>query len=161
VIETLHDCEVLRGLDESMLARVAAVAVTRTFERRERPFALGDAAIRFFVIRSGRVELCAPISVRGQLTDVSLEVKGPGSALGWSAFVKPHRFRLTARASERADLIQMQRRDMIEILSSDPLVACRFMERIAEMTAERLLTVQALWVRELQRSVRLRNHADE
>lgn len=151
--EILGRCEVFRGLEDRVIAAVAATARRRSFDAGEYAFVLGQTADHLFVVLSGRIDLCIPISIDGSMKDVTLESKGSGSALGWSAFVKPHRFRLSARAAEASVLADLPREELSRLFDSEREAGRQFMERVAEITAQRLLTVQALWVRELQRSV--------
>lgn len=151
--DVLRRCEVFSGLSDSFVSSVAAIARRQTFAAGEHPFLLGQAADRLFVVLAGRVDLCVPISILGSMRDVTVETKGVGSALGWSAFVKPNRFRLSARAAEPSELAAVSREELVRLFAQDGDSGRRFVERIAEITAQRLLAVQALWVRELQRSV--------
>jgi CRP-like cAMP-binding protein len=99
------------------------------------------------------VELTFPLSFGGAVREVSVESKTPGSVLGWSALVKPHRFTLSARAAEKSELATFSRTDLLRVFEADPRVGCVVMQHIAEVVGRRLLQVEALWARELQRVV--------
>ena len=151
--DVLRRCEVFSGLEDEVVSSIAAIARRQTFATGEHPFLLGQAADRLFVVLSGSVDLCVPIAVMGTMRDITVETKGVGSALGWSAFVKPNRFRLSARAAAPCELAALSREELVLLFSKDAESGRKFVERIAEITAQRLLAVQAIWVRELQRSV--------
>ncbi len=150
---TLENCEIFRGMEEETLLRVLAITRKKSFETGEHPFLLGQRADDVFVVLSGRVDLRIPISVLGSLRDVTVESKEAGDAIGWSAFVRPHRYRLSARAAEPSELAVLPREGLERLFAADLRAGWRFMQRMAEVISERLLAVQALWARELQRSV--------
>jgi len=102
------------------------------------------------VVLSGRLEACFPLSLGGVMKDVAVESKGPGSALGWSALVKPHRFTVSARASEPSEVATFSRQELMQRLDQDPRLGQVFISRIAEVIGRRFLTIRALWGRELQ-----------
>ena len=63
MLTTLADCEVFRGLDAATMQRVVGVAEARQFEHGEHVFELGQSAESFYVVLSGSVDLCVPISI--------------------------------------------------------------------------------------------------
>ncbi len=140
------------GLDEPGRRRLSAAIRRRTLEKDEYLFLLGDSAADFFVLARGKVDLCLPMRASGVLKDVSVESVGAGQALGWSALVKPYRFTLSARATEPSEVICLARRDLLELFEADLGIGYAFFTRIAELVGIRLLTFQALWMRELQRA---------
>lgn len=151
--DVLLGCDLFEGLDEAHTARLLALAERQTLEAGENLFQLGAKADRVFVVLEGRIELCVPITVHGSIQEISGESQGPGSAFGWSAFVKPYRFRLSARAAGPAAVAGFDREAIERLIEEDPAFGCRFLRRIAEIIGQRLLTIQALWVREFQRTV--------
>ena len=145
--------EVFQGLEDEQLTRLEEIARVRSLREGEYLFVLGDTADRLFVVLSGKVELCFPVSLKGVMKDVRVESKAAGEALGWSAFVKPFRFTLSARASETAEVAAYPCKDLEKLFDEDPKVGCVLMSRISELIGRRLLHMQALWARELQRTV--------
>ncbi len=146
-------CEVFDGLSPQALSRLAAVAEPQTYAAGDYPFLLGQEAEHVYIIRTGTVDMCLPVGVRGEVQQVPVETKGAGSALGWSAVVEPHRFRLSARAAEACELAAFPRKELLRLFDDDPRSGYAFVQRIAEIIGQRLLKAQALWVRELQRTI--------
>lgn len=151
--EFLARSELFEGLDERVVARVADLARPRSLRAGEYLFLLGDDADRVFVVKSGRVDTCFPLKLRGTMKDVTVESKLPGASLGWSALVKPHRFTMSARAAEPSEVVYFLRRELLERLDEEPEIGIEFSRRVAEVIGGRLLKLQALWGRELQRSI--------
>lgn len=152
--EYLERCEMFAGLAPDDLSLLAGFAKRVTLENGQYLFLLGDPADRLFVICTGQIETCFPIFISGSMRDIAVETRGPGDALGWSTFVRPHRFTLSARAKGPVDVLALPRTEIDRVTSENPQLGCRLTARISDMLGRRLLTMQALWVRELQRAVR-------
>jgi len=149
----LDKCQLFDGLEEAQRSRLAQIAQRRDLVAGERLFELGSQADRVFVVLEGQMELCLPLSIQGVIREIVIESQGPGTTLGWSAFVKPYRFRLSARAAGPVAVACFERAELLRLIGENPTVGCALLERVAEIISRRLLTVQALWIRELQRSV--------
>jgi CRP-like cAMP-binding protein len=140
-------------LDDADSARLLATAQALHCRAGECLFLLGDHADRLYVMLSGKVELTFPLSFGGAVHDVAVESKTRGSALGWSALVKPHRFTLSARAVESSELALFSRQDLFRLFEAEPRIGYTVTRYVAELVGRRLLQVQALWARELQRAL--------
>jgi CRP-like cAMP-binding protein len=141
------------GLNEEGARQLSEIAIRRTVKAGEYLFFLGDNADRLYVVTSGNMELCFPIPIGGDVKDVAVESVGVGQALGWSALVKPYRFTLSARATRPSEVVGFSRRDLLDLFDTEPAAGCAFFTRISEVVGLRLLTFQAMWVRELQRAL--------
>lgn len=151
--EDIRKTALFEELQDAEAARLLEIARPRECAKAECLFLLGDHADRLYVVLSGAVELNFPVSFGGTVRDVRLEVKTPGSALGWSALVKPYRFTLSARTTEPTNLLTFLRQDLLRVFADEPRAGYVVMHHVAEIVGRRLLQVQALWARELQRIV--------
>ncbi|MHC5009371.1 MAG: cyclic nucleotide-binding domain-containing protein [Planctomycetota bacterium] len=151
--ELLARCKLFQDLDEEAIAQLMAIARKQTYRDGEHPFLLGQEADCLFVVLSGKVDICLPLAVGGEMKEIAVESKEAGSALGWSAFASPFRFRLSARAAGPCELAAFPREDLLALFEREPRTGYRFVRRISEVVGERLLTMQALWARELQRAI--------
>jgi CRP/FNR family cyclic AMP-dependent transcriptional regulator len=149
----LRRAAIFEELQDAEVAPLLEVARPYQCHKGECLFLLGDHADRLYVVLSGKMELTFPLSFGGVVRDVPVELKAPGSALGWSALVKPHRFTLSARAEETSNLAAFLRQDLLRVFEQEPRVGYVVMRHVAEVVGRRLLQVQALWARELQRVV--------
>lgn len=149
----LRGAPLFDGLSESQVERLSGIARPRSLRKEEYLFLLGDSADRLHIVLSGKVDLCFPLTLGQTLTDVPVESKSAGEALGWSALVKPYRFTLSARAAEPSNLAAILRKDLEEAFEADPGIGYALTKRIAEVIGRRLLKMQALWAREVQKAV--------
>lgn len=151
--EDIRKTALFAELSDAEAARLLEIARPRECGKAECLFLLGDHADRLYVVLSGAVELNFPVSFGGTVRDVPIEVKRPGSALGWSALVKPYRFTLSAHTTEPTSLLAFLRQDLQRVFDDDPRAGYIVMHHVSEIIGRRLLQVQALWARELQRVV--------
>jgi len=149
----LRNAAIFGELHDAEVEHLITVARPHQCHTGEFLFLLGDHADRLYVVLSGKMELTFPLSFDGVVRDVPVESKTPGNALGWSALVKPHRLTLSARAAESCELAAFLRQDLLRVFEAEPRIGCVVMRHLAEVVGRRLLQVQALWARELQRAV--------
>ena len=149
----LSQGSLFEGLNEEGRRRLSEIGRRRTLGTGEYVFLLGDNASDFFVLLKGKVDLCLPMRLHDALKDISVESVRPGQPLGWSALVRPYRFTLSARATEPSEVICLARRDLLDLFEADPRIGYAFLTKVSEVVGIRLLTFQALWMRELQRAL--------
>jgi len=150
---TLIQGRLFDGLDHNQVSRLAAIARPRSLGAGECLILLGDYADRLYSVLRGKIELCFPFSFHGTVRDICVESILPDSALGWSALVKPYRFTLSAHAAEVSEVATFLRQDLKEVFDADPHIGYVFMRNMAEIIGSRLLRIQAMWARELQRAL--------
>jgi CRP-like cAMP-binding protein len=148
--------ELLAGLTPGDAADVLALGSRVSLAVGEVLFNLGDVADRLFVVERGRIDLSLPMQVRGQESDVLVEERLPGQALGWSALIPPHRFTLKAVAPLETLLLAFPRSALVEHFTARPLVGYTVTRNVAAIVGQRLQVFEAMWLREMQRVVQLR-----
>ena len=151
--ELLRQSDLLQELPDDDARRLSAIATTQNLSSGEYLFLLGDNADRLHVLLKGKVDLCFPMSLGETLKDVSVEVVTPGQTMGWYALVRPYRFTLSARAAGATQVACFARTDLLAFFDAEPRIGYAVLTRISELVGIRLLTVQALWARGLQRAV--------
>ena len=148
--------ELLAGLAPGEAAAVLALGSRVTLGVGEVLFNLGDVADTLFVVERGRIDLSLPMQVRDQESDLLVEERLPGQALGWSALIPPHRFTLKAVAPLETQLLAFPREALVEHFTARPLVGYTVTRNVAAVVGQRLQVFQAMWLREMQRVVQLR-----
>jgi CRP-like cAMP-binding protein len=151
--DQLRQAELFEGLSAGAIGHLQAIGRVRTLRPGEYLFLLGDSASYVCVVLKGQVELCFPVSAGGVVRDISVETVGAGKTVGWSALVKPYRFTLSARAAEPSEVMAFARHDLEPMLDDEPRFARVVLSRVSEIAAARLTMFQALWARELQRTL--------
>jgi CRP/FNR family cyclic AMP-dependent transcriptional regulator len=93
----IQDHPFFAGLDDDYLELAAGCASNRHFKAGEYLFHEGDAADRFYLLRSGRVRLEIAAPGRGP---VIVETIQSGEVIGWSWLFPPYLWQFDAQATQ-------------------------------------------------------------
>lgn len=151
--DVLKDAELFQGFGMDGIRRLSAIGRSRVLATGDYLFLLGDSAECLYVVAKGSLDLCLPMALGGVVKDIPVESATAGKTLGWSAMVKPYRFTLSARAVEPAEVIGFPRHELQQMFEAAPGLGICFLTNLSELVGIRLLTFQALWVRELQHTL--------
>lgn len=145
--------ELVAGLDPEHARRVLALGSPMRVASGDALFRLGDVADRVFVIQRGRIALTMPMQVRLKDEAILMEERLPGETVGWSALTPPHRYTLDGTALLETEVLAIPRTALLAHLQSHPEVGYMLMRNVSEIMGQRLQVFQAMWLREMQRSV--------
>jgi CRP-like cAMP-binding protein len=152
---SLAPSELLNGLPPEATAAVMALGSEVHLAGGQVLFDLGSDATNLYVVKQGRIALTLPMDVRGQEQDVLIEERGPGQTVGWSALIPPHRFTLKATAPLGTDVLVLPREPLADYLAAHPAVGYQVARNVAAVIGQRLQVFQAMWLRQMQRVVKL------
>jgi CRP-like cAMP-binding protein len=150
---TSSHADLLKGLLEEDAAAVRALGTHVDLAPGAVLFRLGDPAEAAYLIERGRIALTLPMRVAGQAQDVVVEERDEGQMLGWSALIPPHRFTLSATAPLATRVLAIRRSALMEFCAASPRVGYQVALNVAAIVGQRLQVVQAMWLREMQRTV--------
>jgi CRP-like cAMP-binding protein len=150
--------ELLHGIPDGPAAALRAIGERRRIAPGDRLFALGDQADALFLIERGRLALTLPMRVGDRDEEVLIEERQAGQALGWSALIPPHRFTLSAKALVDTEVLALGRDRLLAHFDAAPEVGYLVTRNVAAIVGQRLHVFQAMWLREMQRTVRF-SHA--
>ncbi len=153
-----HALELLVGVAPAHVEAIVALGHRSLLGTGDTLFRLGDAADSLFVIDHGRVALTLPMHIRDRDEAILIEERGPGQTVGWSALIPPHRFTLTASALIETEALALPRAALLEYFSAHPDIGYAVTRSVASVVGQRLQVFQAMWLREMERVVKL-SHA--
>jgi CRP/FNR family transcriptional regulator, cyclic AMP receptor protein len=145
--------ELLKNLSAEDVQRILALGTRVVLPTGASLFRLGDPAERLFLIERGRIRLTLPMQVRGNEEDVVVEERTAGQTVGWSALIPPHKFTLAATAPTETEVIVLPREELRKHFVAYPVVGYKFTLGLAVVIGHRLQLFQAMWLREMQRTV--------
>lgn len=148
--------DLLMGLSPEDAREVLALGKRLLLSSGAELFRLGQDADALHVIQRGRLKLTLPMQVRGHDEQVLVEERMPGQTVGWSALIPPHRFTMTATAPLETEVIALSREALLAHFAAHPEVAHAISLNLASVIGQRLQLFQAMWLREMQRTVELR-----
>jgi CRP-like cAMP-binding protein len=146
----------LNGLDPVQAAEVLALGKRVLLASGEQLFRLGEPAEALYIIQRGRIRLTLPMQVRGSDEEVLVEERSPGQVVGWSALTPPCRFTMTATAPLETEVLSLSGDALRSYFEGYPTAGQVVAFNLAAVIGERLQLFQAMWLREMQRTVELR-----
>jgi CRP/FNR family cyclic AMP-dependent transcriptional regulator len=147
--------DLLKGLTRDEAQAVLELGTRTHLSSGSELFHLGDDADKLYLIERGRVRLTLPMRVRGAEQEVLVEERGPGQTIGWSALIPPYRFTLTAVTPAEADVTALSRDALEKHFNVYPAIGCFVALNLASIAGQRLQLFQAMWLREMQRTLEL------
>jgi CRP-like cAMP-binding protein len=147
--------DLLHGLDARDADEVRALGCRLRLDSGEPLFQLGSEADRLFLIERGRIALTLPMQVYEKETDLLVEERQTGQTLGWSALIPPHRFTLKATALIETEVLVFMRSGLLDHFAKRPEVGYAVTRNVAAVVGQRLQVFQTMWLREMQRVVKL------
>src|SRR3712207_150234 len=129
-------------MEREHLEYFARRAGKKSFEPGEHVILQGEPATAFYVLARGKIELSfakpgaaavAPTEESGAEMDgqtLPHLVSHRGHPVGWAAIVEPHRYRATAVARERTEMLVLEKDVLEEYAKERPDFGLAFMRRV-------------------------------
>ena len=141
-LDLLHESPFFEGMEREHLEHFARHARKKTFEPRAHVIKQGEPATAFYMLDRGKIELSfakpgadavAPNEESGPEMDgqtLPHIVGHRGYPVGWASIVEPHRYRATATALERTEMLVLDRELFEEYAKERPDFGLAFMRRV-------------------------------
>jgi CRP-like cAMP-binding protein len=123
-----------KGLSDSQIAVLAALATEVTFDENELVLVDGQRSRCFYLVTKGSVavELRAPTYI------VSVQALGPGNVFGWSALLQDHDTLFQVRARERTTALRLDGSALKAACRDDSVLAAELLQRVLHVVAGRV-----------------------
>jgi CRP/FNR family transcriptional regulator, cyclic AMP receptor protein len=129
---TRHDFA--KGLTESQIATLAALAQEVTFADDELILVDGQRSKAFYFLTSGSVA----VELRTPRFAVSVQALGPGQVFGWSALLENQDTLFQVRARERTSALRIESAALQAACKDDPVLAAAVLLRTLQTVAGRV-----------------------
>ncbi|MEW5734581.1 MAG: cyclic nucleotide-binding domain-containing protein [Thermodesulfobacteriota bacterium] len=124
-LDLLERIEIYKGLNDKQLGKIQPFCEEVSFRRGDRLFAEGEVADHLWHVHDGQVDLRFELpGLRASTEDntVSSVSAYPKEArtLGWSCFVPPYKYRLSAYCVSRStSLVRIPKKDIQSVFEGD------------------------------------------
>jgi CRP/FNR family cyclic AMP-dependent transcriptional regulator len=125
----LGECEIFSALDAPDRERLASLLRPRSFKKNEIIFLKGDSGFGLYLIRSGKVKICA-IDRRG--VELIFTFLSRGDMLGEMAILDGKPRSATAIAVENTDTLYLDRGEFLEFLKASPQACIGIIEMLCQ-----------------------------
>ena len=133
--EEMAGVKTLRGLGETQLQKLAAIALPRECPVGTVLFQEADRSTSIFILLSGEVSLEVSMRNRGPTV---IYAAGPGELLGWSPVLGRPAMTATAKATAPCRLAVLEVARVNELIEEDPPFGVAFLRQLALIVSDRL-----------------------
>ncbi|MDM7998750.1 MAG: cyclic nucleotide-binding domain-containing protein [Dehalococcoidia bacterium] len=151
---TVHDLRhfnLFAGLDDSELAQIARLCTRRTYEGGAEIFSPGSQAGDIFMLEGGNDAVQIEINICEHAPRTVIHTLQKGEVFGWAALVPPHQRTATARCIERASVICLNGRELMDLLDKNYHMGYVVMKNLSGILSTRLTYTTLVLRREIRK----------
>ena len=130
-LDMLEKVEVFKDLNDKQLAAVRPCCEKVAFQRGEKIFGPEEDPSALWAVLEGHVDLRAETTDRKNAGDLGSPGVSEFMVFGWSSFVPPHRYVLSAYCASRScDLIKSEKACLSELFQKYPEIGYKVMLKL-------------------------------
>ena len=135
-LDFLKKVDIFKGLDQDQLKAVNKGGREKEYYYGDRLFAEGENADRIWLVADGQVDLRFDLPGRPTSEENTVFSITPPQTLGWSSFVPPFKYALSAySATKSCKILQINKEHLLECFEKDPRMGLMFMTNVAAITS--------------------------
>ena len=146
-MDVLRKTPLFATLPDDDLRRIADIAVTRRFAKKEAVFREGDRAEGFFIVATGKVKV---FKLSGEGKEQILHVLEAGQTFAEAVIFEGGVFPAHAEALADAELLFLPKRPFIEFLERRPNVAIRMLASLSRWLKRMTELAESLSLRDVE-----------
>lgn len=141
-IDLLGNLEIFRGLDQQQLNTVNDCCRLSSVKEGVKIFSDGGEAVFIWGVIGGEVDLRFDLPGRNSSKETTVATIAPGKVFGWSSFVPPYRYRLSAYATKDSKLIEIKKDCLNKLFENNALIGYRVMNYLSIVIGTRFQQLQ-------------------
>ena len=131
-LDFLKKVEIFKGLNHDQLKFVKKGGREKQYPYGDRLFAEGEDADRIWLVMAGQVDLRFDLPGRPTSEENTIFSITTPQTLGWSSFVPPFKYALSAySATKSCKILQINKDHLLECFEKDPRMGLKFMTNVA------------------------------
>jgi (2Fe-2S) ferredoxin/signal-transduction protein with cAMP-binding, CBS, and nucleotidyltransferase domain len=132
----LEEIDIFKGFNRDQLKAVKKGKQKKEYFYGERLFAEGEAADRIWLVMKGQVDLRFDLPGRQTSEENTVFSITASQTLGWSSFVPPFKYALSAySATKKCKIIQISKDHLLQCFDKDPRMGLMFMTNVAAVAS--------------------------
>src|SRR5512142_2681435 len=146
-MDVLRKTPLFATLPDDDLRRVADLAVTRRFAKKEAVFREGNRAEGFFIVASGKVKV---FKLSGEGKEQILHVLEAGQTFAEAVIFEEGVYPAHAEALDDSELLFFPKRPFLELLERRPVVAIRMLASLSRWLKRMIDLAESLSLRDVE-----------
>jgi CRP-like cAMP-binding protein len=142
----LKECDIFSGLNDGQLEKLVAISKRKTFAPGTLVFKIGGRATHLFLVEKGKVflEMKGDMGHTRPPMAVIVDAVTRWEAFGWSSFVEPNIYTLSALTADQTSLISFDGEKLKALMGEDPLMGYEIAKGLSRLMASRLKSARVL-----------------
>ncbi len=143
ISKQLETLDIFEDLTPGQIEAIRAGCEERSFRGGERLFAEGEEARHLWVLTRGEVDLRFDLPGRASSPENTVLTVGRGQALGWSSFVPPYEYKLSAYcAGDECGVLRLEKPFLLDLFLRDPDMGYRIVTFLTGVASLHLAQLQ-------------------
>jgi NADP-reducing hydrogenase subunit HndB len=143
ILERLQQAEIFKDLTQEQLERLQPGCEERSYGAGERLFAEGEEATLLWIVTAGQVDLRFELPGRETSPESTILTVGEGQVLGWSSFVPPHQYKLSAYcATGSCSVVCVDKKFLEDLFLRHPSMGYRIVTYLTGVASTHLENLQ-------------------
>ncbi len=135
-LDFLKKVDIFKGLNKDQLNAVKKGGREKQYLYGDRLFAEGENADRIWLVIDGQVDLRFDLPGRSSSEENTIFSITAAETLGWSTFVPPFKYALSAySATKSCKILQITKDHLLECFEKDPRMGLMFMTNVAAIAS--------------------------
>jgi NADP-reducing hydrogenase subunit HndB len=119
-LDFLKKVDIFKGLDDDRLIQIQAGCRKKTYQSGQKLFAEAEKADRLWIVMDGSVDLRFDLPGRPTSAENTIFSITTGRTMGWSSFVPPCKYKLSAYCTtRRCTMIQIRKDHLLNLFAKD------------------------------------------
>jgi NADP-reducing hydrogenase subunit HndB len=136
-LEFLEKVDIFKGFSQDQLKAAVKGGQEKQYPYEEKLFAEGEDADRIWLVVDGQVHLRFDLPGRPTSEQNTVFSITAGQTLGWSSFVPPFKYALSAYSAVKAcKVLQIKKDHLLECFDKDPRMGLMFMTNVATIASQ-------------------------
>ena len=142
-LDFLRKIDIFKGLSEDQLVSIQARCHQKDYLKGKKLFEEGEDAAQIFVVVKGQVDLCFDLPAGANSEVSTLSAISPANSFGWSSFVPPYKYRLSAYcASGMCSVLRLDKEYLLTLFEKDFRMGYVVMSNLAAVIDARFQQLQ-------------------
>jgi len=142
-LEFLEKVDIFKGFDKKQLDAVKKRGQEKKYLYADKLFAEGENADRIWLVIDGKIDLRFDLPGRPTSEENTVFSITAAETLGWSSFVPPYKYALSAySATKSCKILQISKDHLLECFEKDPRMGLIFMTNVAAIASRHMEKLQ-------------------
>ena len=136
ISDLLKRADIFKGINEDQLSKIQPGCKEIEYQSGSRLFAEGEPSDRIWIVSDGQVDLRFDLPGRSSSEENTIFSITPGNTLGWSSFIPPYQYKLSAYCATRTcKIVQILKEFLLNLFEKDARMGFRVISNLTAVAS--------------------------